>query len=810
MKIVSFILLLLLGFNSVVHAQSVSPEIQKQIDSLNLIINDPNSKDTTLALAYLELAFQSRGSKMDTIVAMCIRAKEIAEKGLELKPEAAVRSTFLTCLAGALNNIGYFNNIDGEAKKALENYEASLQIHDEIGDRHGAAACLINIGKIYENQGSNEKGLTHYRKALKIQEEINDKAGMATSLNNIGYIYYVTGDIEKGLDYWKQSLKIRREIEDKYGEAMSLYNIGFVYKNKADITKALEYWIKGLKIREELGNKRDIAQSLNGIGLIYRDLKDYNMAIEYNNRSLKLRLEIGDKRGIAISYNNLAVNNINLGHSEIGMDYYHKSLKIEEELGNKRGIAYGLNNIAYVYDTQGDWEKALKYNLMALKMKEEINDKQSIVTSLHNIGWLYFKRGKTLKAKTYTAKSLVMARELGFPDEIKSAAEVMSKIFKKEKNWREALKMYELFIQMRDSIQNERNEKATIKQNMQYEYDKKAATDSIKAAEQKKVLDAQIIAQEAKISQEKMLKYSLFGGFGLVLLFSIFIVNRLFVTRKQKEEIEIKNLTLNEKNEEIAFQKEQVEDKNKQILDSIIYAERIQSAILPPISLVKEYLKNSFVLYKPKDIVAGDFYWLEKAGDDIFFSAADCTGHGVPGAMMSVMCSNALTKCVKELELESPALILDETSKIIEGRFERSEQLVLDGMDLALCKLNVKTKKMQYAGANNPLWVFREEELIEIKPDKQPIGQYEFRKPYTNHSIELKTGDTVYIFSDGYIDQFGGDRGKKYKAKSFKKLLKSIQKDSIEKQKELINQAFDEWKGELEQVDDVCVIGVKI
>jgi len=317
----------------------------------------------------------------------------------------------------------------------------------------------------------------------------------------------------------------------------------------------------------------------------------------------------------------------------------------------------------------------------------------------------------------------------------------------------------------------------------------------------------------------------------------LFIFNRFRLIRKQKKIIEKQKIEENK-------QRFIVEHKNKEILDSITYAERIQSAILPPMSLMHEKLKDGFVLYKPKDIVAGDFYWLETVGDDIYFSAADCTGHGVPGAMMSVMCSNALTKSVKELGLTKPGEILDATTKIIEGRFERSEQMVLDGMDLALCKLNLKTMQLEYAGANNPLWIIRAantfpphqgggaeggggqtlpektiletkpddsfRNLIEVKADKQPIGQYDHRQPYTNHHVQLLKGDSIYIFSDGYVDQFGGPKGKKFKSKPFKALLLTMQNEPMDKQRELIEQAFESWRGSNGQVDDVCVIGVRV
>jgi serine phosphatase RsbU (regulator of sigma subunit) len=291
-------------------------------------------------------------------------------------------------------------------------------------------------------------------------------------------------------------------------------------------------------------------------------------------------------------------------------------------------------------------------------------------------------------------------------------------------------------------------------------------------------------------------------------------------------------------------------------MDSITYAKRIQSAILPPAKVVKEYLQESFIFYKPKDIVAGDFYWLEsichsepvelstngskessilrQAQDDnsniVLFAAADCTGHGVPGAMVSVVCNNGLNRSVREYGLTDPGEILNKTREIVVQEFEKSEEEVKDGMDIAICSLEGNTLK--YAGAHNPLWIIRprhsgldpeslndkiagqarndDYDLIETKANKQPIGKFDNPEPYTTHTIELQKGDSLYIFSDGYADQFGGEKGKKLKTANFKKLLLSIQKENMTNQKQLINEAFENWKGNLEQLDDVCVIGVKI
>jgi len=269
------------------------------------------------------------------------------------------------------------------------------------------------------------------------------------------------------------------------------------------------------------------------------------------------------------------------------------------------------------------------------------------------------------------------------------------------------------------------------------------------------------------------------------------------------------------KNVQIAQQKSELEEINKEITASITYAKRIQTAILPPDRMLREFLPNSFVLYKPKDIVAGDFYWLEVKGNKVFFAAADCTGHGVPGAMVSVICNNALNRSVREFDLNDPAKILDQTRELVIQEFEKSDEEVKDGMDISLAVLNTDNGALQWAGANNPLWVIKPEkegrqaELVEVKADKQPIGKYALESPFNSHSIQLESGDTIYLFSDGFPDQFGGVNGKKYKSGKFKRTLIELAQTSIDQQKELLNMEFENWRGENEQIDDVCVIGVK-
>jgi serine phosphatase RsbU (regulator of sigma subunit) len=267
----------------------------------------------------------------------------------------------------------------------------------------------------------------------------------------------------------------------------------------------------------------------------------------------------------------------------------------------------------------------------------------------------------------------------------------------------------------------------------------------------------------------------------------------------------------------------EITHKNDEIMASINYAKRIQEAIMPAYEEVSHYLKNHFIYYRPKDVVAGDFYWFEATDEHLFIAAADCTGHGVPGAMVSVVCSNSLNQAVKEMKLTEPAEILNMVRDLVITTFEKSQHDVKDGMDICFCRINLKTREVVFSGAQNSLYrvtrkprVVENEKaifddthlLIEYKGDKQPIGKFTFLKPFSQTSITCEKGDYLYLFTDGYADQFGGPEGRKFMYKPFKKLLLSLHGKEMESQKRELETAFKQWMGNESQVDDICVIGI--
>jgi serine phosphatase RsbU (regulator of sigma subunit) len=311
--------------------------------------------------------------------------------------------------------------------------------------------------------------------------------------------------------------------------------------------------------------------------------------------------------------------------------------------------------------------------------------------------------------------------------------------------------------------------------------------------------------------------------FRILIIVLILVITFLIIkwrTKKLKDRQKQLEEKIDEATFEIRLQKDEIQVQHREIKDSIQYAKRIQEAILPPSKIVKEWLEDSFIIYKPKDIVAGDFYWLDSVkssvsvdGNRILFAVGDCTGHGVPGAMVSVVCHNALNRCVREFGLTTPSQILDKTRDLIIDAFSADQTDVKDGMDAALVSLEFKTDSscsVQYSGANNGLYLIKDGAFVEIKPDKQPIGRFAKQTPFTNHQIELKKGDTIYLFSDGFADQFGGPKGKKFKYEAFREMIMRFSSMSMAEQRIHIESTYESWRGDFEQLDDICIIGVRV
>ena len=730
--------------------------------------------------------------------------QNIAERNLKSPLDDKSSAFYKRYLATAINNKGLGLYYQGNYTEALIYYNKGLQMRESISDTAGIAESYSNISGIYDNKSDNTKSIEYLFKALRLYEKTADKKGVATTLNNIGYEFDVKGELQKALDYYSKSQKIRESIGDIRGMSNGFGNMAKIYADQGNIPKALEYDFKALALKEKIKEKMGEALLLGNIGVIYRSQKKMPEALEYFNKSLTINIEINNKKGTAATLSNIGAIYFDQGDFTKAIGYYEQSLKIRKEIGYVRGVSLSFVSLGEVYKKQRNLSKALTYFNSALATYQKIEDKEGIATCLNNIARIYLDQGKYKPALDNANEAMQISKKQGYRPIIRNAAFTLKNIYGALNKTKEALSMYDLYISMRDSISNNETEKLLTKQQFKHEYEIKATADSIKVSEEKKVASS-------KLAQEKTKNYALFGGLGLVMLFSVFMVNRFRITYKQKKLIEIQKSEVEEKSQLLEVKNEEINHKNTQITDSIRYARNIQQSVLASEDQLKHFFKEYFSLYLPKDIVSGDFYWLHQDSHKIWFALVDCTGHGVPGAFMSIMANSLLDKIIKEDKVEKPNDILKTLSYALAEKY-RKQQNTPDGMEIALCLVDKSTNSMQLSIAGSNVYHIRKGVLTELKGDHMPIGVTEFIKDkgYTLHELNYEEGDHFYFFTDGYADQKGEQNKKKFYYKPFRDLLLKNSEQAMPVQKEELLQAHLTWKGKLSQNDDISVIGFRI
>jgi serine phosphatase RsbU (regulator of sigma subunit) len=607
---------------------------------------------------------------------------------------------------------------------------------------------------------------------------------------------------QQNIDSLKNNLKSFKGDTMNAGYVSSLNNIGANYKLKGDVSNALYFHLKALKISEIIKDNNCISTSLYKIGKVHFVQENFTEALNYYNKAKSIK----DNQNDTVSDFYIQVLN-NITSALIGLNKYDEALKISfkclsisQTINYVHGISECNFNLGNIYFLKNDFNQSLKYYLVSLtSAKKEKNNQEFISYVYTNLGEVSMKLKEYKSAHDYYTKSLNTALQLGDKETIKFNYIGLSDLDSIQGNYISSMQEYKLSVAYSDSLKNEENTKNITRQEMNFEFNKKET--ELKAKQQAN----EIISNEEK-KRQRVIIYAVAGVLILVVIFSMFLYKRFKVAQKQKHIIGLQK-------DEVSKQKHLVEEHQKEIIDSINYAKRLQQAILPPTSYIKQYLTDSFVLYNPKDIVAGDFYWMESLDGFTFIAVADSTGHGIPAAMVSIVCSNSLNRAVKEFGLRETGTILDKTRELVLETFAKSEETINDGMDISILRIDNSGKSQtQWSGANNQLWYIKNNTsvMLEVKADKQPIGKTDYAKPFTTHTLELEKGDMVYLMTDGFPDQFGGEKSKKFKYKQLEELLVSIKSIELSEQKNILSETFNNWKGSLEQTDDVTLMGIKL
>ncbi len=617
------------------------------------------------------------------------------------------------------------------------------------------SSTLGNLGAYYWIKADYNNALDNYLKALKIDEDVKYKNGIARHLGNIGMVYFAQNSYEQALEYYFKFLELGIELKNKNYEATSLGNIGNAYCAQADMAR--------------------VSNDLNKAAILYKKALDFYL------QALEIDDQLGNKSGVARHYGNIGSVNSSMAevsrHNnneteakaqlEKAVNYYLLSTKMAEELGNNNLLAIQLGNLGSVYTTQKKYKEASVYLFRALELNTKVSAFSGIKHDYEYLSSLYERSNVTL------------------PDKINN------KTLNKEDMRLRSLYYYKKFVEIRDTILSEEKKKELVRKEMNFDFQKKEA--ATKAEQDKK--DA--IAKEALKQKEQQRNYFIIG-FIITAVLALYI----FWGYKQKQR----------SNQIITSQKILVDTKQKEILDSIHYAQRIQSALLTNNSIWQKISQQHFVFFKPKDIVSGDFYWAFETPDNkSIWAAADCTGHGVPGAFMSMLGNSLLNEIVIENKIYKASEILNRLRAKIILALTKENVSQNDGMDISLCVWDRSNNMLEFSGANNHAVIIRDNTLQKIKGDKMPIGNYHGEeKSFTSNEFKLQNNDTIYLYTDGFADQFGGPKGKKFRYKQLDEHLLTNHASDMSLQAKLLEQTFLTWKGELVQTDDICIIGIKV
>lgn len=654
---------------------------------------------------------------------------------------------------------------------------------------------LNHLAAEFYDAGKYDSSIIYADSSAALAQRIGNNKELAWAFHLLGISYDRKDDHNKGMDYHLKAVALYQQLNDKKELAYEYSSLGGDYWNLGDFPSSLQYFLKTMEMQKQLGNKHGIASSLLDMGLIYEELGNTSKARDYYFQSVKMFQELKDDDGVAGNYCNIGNTYADDGKDANALQYYYLSLGMELKLGKQRSIARNYGNMGNVYEDMGNYSQALDFEFKALNIDSKVGYKKGTASKMNTIGSIYRKQKKYTLSKLYLDSSLHVAQRIGVKEYAQNACASLAHLARDMGNYKEALTQYRNCIAYGDSLRNAANTRKIVQAEMNFDFQQKKAAE--KAEQDKKDALAQ---QESK--RIVMMRNVFIGGFILMLALAFFI----FRGYSQKRHA----------NEIIKSQKSLVEKKQKEIVDSLHYAERIQTALLASEQMLSPSLKNGlasdyFIYHKPKSIVSGDFYWATKKDGRFYFAVCDSTGHGVPGAFMSLLNISFLNEAVSEKNIIQPNEVFNHTRKKLMQNISFEGQQ--DGMDGVLASLTKSGNnvKLDYAVAYSKPLIIRGSQVIELPGDKMPVGKSPKEdESFTLRSVNLQKGDMLYFFTDGYADQFGGEKGKKFKYAQLIKLLKSICSRTMDEQKAVLENTFEEWRRNLEQVDDVLITGIRI
>ena len=668
----------------------------------------------------------------------------------------------------------------------------------------------------------NETEIAKYADAaIKIGEKILSKNDLppqkkkyilkllGLAYTNSGFYHRLKGHTTFALDLYTRGLNIRELYRDTIDIAQSMINIATIYNNQGKVAKALSYYNKCLVMQQLVNDKAGIAISLNNMAAIYESQGQTEKTLGYWQQSLKIFTELNDKKGQILVLNNIGSAYVKLNQIDKGLNYLNNCLKIHEELGNTKQSAYTLENIGSVYFLNKQIKQAIETYNRSLTMRKKIDDQQGIASSYIALGEVYLFLKDYKKAEDFGLKSLRISQEIGYPKDITSVADLLYKTYKQQNKVADALKMHELFVKMRDSTANLETRSASIKSELQYIFDKKFIADSIKNLTERKITNAKIALQNAKIKQQNTLRYALIIGLILISAFLIFFYTRFRITKIQKNIIQSQNIITKRQKKELAL-------KNKNITESILMAKEIQDIIFPSETELNKTFTQCFMLFKPCEILSGDFLWLKTIKEKTFLIIGDCAGHGVPASLLTVFANEFLNKIIVQRKIYKASEILSLVNEEIFNHIKRkipNTQTLNEGMDIGICIIDKTNTTFTFCGARINLFYTNEQNNIaKIIGEKIYLGkELVTSNVFVEHVLPINSVNTIYLTTDGLSDQLKYKSNKvKFGFKGYENFITQNTHLSLNEQKNNLLTVFKEITAQHPQIDDILVFASKI
>jgi serine phosphatase RsbU (regulator of sigma subunit) len=658
--------------------------------------------------------------------------------------------------------------------------------------------------------------------ALNLSRRINYISGEAQYYDIMGVHERNKSNYSLAIEYHQRAYQLIENTELLKQKAIILNNLGVVYRRLDDLDRAASYHLFALKLGEKINDRSSICVSLNSLGNIYLEEKKYKSAFEIFSAALNNEMKANNLLGIAINYNNIGSVYENQGNFDKAIEFYNKSLDENKKLGSKKGIGICYLSLGDVYTTLNKLPEASYYLQKAIEIHKDLSDRIYESSAYIKLGNLFNKENKPRNAKLSFINGLQIAKSIHSKNYIQEAYLGLSKSYELSRQTDSAFFCYKLSQQYKDSILNEKNAKDLNLKQVIYETGKKD-----------KEIELLKYKQYFRDKKQKIIIGILISG--CVFLFILVVLIYIYYRLKRKahnnlleynRDMEEKNRLLTQQKGEILTQHDQIETKNSQlqqafqtiqiknnnITDNIRYAVQIQNALLPEHEYINSLLPKSFIYYKPKDLVSGDFYWVAKYKNKIVLAVADCTGHGVTGAFMSILGITALNGVVIDQGITDSNLVLNALRErlitILQQGDTYSESK--EGIHMVVCTFDLAMKRMQFSGAINSIILIRENQILQYKGDKMPVSISPEMTPFSSTNIPLMENDMIYLYSDGFYGQFGGLDDKKFSVFRFRNLLQKIAHLSFEEQKSLVDRTFITWKGQAEQVDDILVMGIRV